>query len=127
MFKKLIEFFTGTHSETVSRFPDASKNREILEGRADRRVSETKNISDKKPEHNRRKTDRIESSRSSLNREDSTHYNNTVINNSAYHDTDVAPRRSTRCDDSVTASSYSYSTDSSSCSSDSGSCGGGCD
>lgn len=123
MFKKLIEFFTGTHSETVSRFPDAAKNREILEERANRRVSETKNISDKKPEHNRRKTDRIESSRSSLNRDDSTHYNNTVVNNSVYHDTDVTHRRSTHCDDS----SYSYRTDSSSCSSDSGSCGGGCD
>lgn len=123
MFKKLIEFFTRVHGETVSRFPDASKNREILGERADRRVSETKNISDKKPEHNRRKTDRIESSRSSLNRDDSTHYNNSVVNNSVYHDTDVTPRRSTRGDDSVTTSSY----DSSSCSSDSGSCGGGCD
>ena len=97
MFKKLIEFFTGTHSETVSRFPDASKNREILGERADRRVSEIKNISDKKPEHNRRKTDRIESSRLA------------------------------RRDDCTTASSYSNSADSSSCSSDSGSCGGGCD
>ena len=98
MFKKLIEFFTRVHCETVSRFSDASKNRKILGERADRRVSETMNISDKKPEHNRRKTDRIESSRSSLNRDDST-----------------------------TTSSYSYRTDSSSCSSDSGSCGGGCD